>query len=78
MRVFDDGIYRDATAEEMAELTVVLPHDEINELKEFLEASDYKAIKYAEGVMTEEEYAPIRAQRQVWRDRINELEGLIG
>ena len=44
------------------------------ELKRFLADSDYKAIKYAEGQITEEEFAPIRTQRQAWRDEINELE----
>lgn len=43
-------------------------------LKRQLSATDYKAIKFAEGVMTEEEYAPIRTQRQAWRDEINLLE----
>lgn len=46
----------------------------IMELKELLYHSDYKAIKFAEGKLTEEEYAPIREQRQAWRDEINELE----
>ena len=38
-----------------------------------LHNSDYKAIKYAEGELTEEEYAPIREQRRAWRDEINAL-----
>ena len=46
----------------------------INELKKLLSQSDYQAIKYAEGLLTEEEYAPIKAQRQSWRDEINRLE----
>lgn len=46
----------------------------IRELKKLLSASDYKATKFAEGWMTAEEYAPIKAQRQAWRDEINELE----
>lgn len=50
---------------------------EIDELKQALADSDYKAIKYAEGEISEEDYAPIKAQRQAWRDRINELEALI-
>lgn len=58
----DDGI----------ELTV---EEQIADLKAQLAATDYKAIKYAEGWLTEEEYAPIRAERQVIRDQINELEG---
>ena len=48
--------------------------DRIHELKRLLADSDYKAIKFAEGQITEEEFAPIRAQRQAWRSEINELE----
>lgn len=47
---------------------------EILELKIYLSESDYKAIKYAEGWISEEEYKEIKEQRQAWRDRINELE----
>lgn len=50
------------------------PYIEIDELKTKLRDTDYQATKYAEGWFTEEEYAPIKAQRQAWRDRINELE----
>lgn len=48
--------------------------DEIKSLKGELDSSDYKAIKYAEGLIKEEDYAPIREARQALRDRINELE----
>ena len=51
---------------------------EISELKSKLHDTDYQAIKYAEGMFTLSEYAPIREQRQTWRDRINELESEIG
>ena len=47
---------------------------QIDELKSKLAATDYKAMKYAEGFFTEEEYAAIKAQRQAWRDEINQLE----
>jgi len=50
---------------------------EITQLKKQLSDSDYKAIKYAEGQISEEEYASIRAERQGYRDRINELEALL-
>lgn len=46
----------------------------IQELKAQLQATDYKAIKYAEGLISEADYAPIKAERQALRDRINELE----
>ena len=48
--------------------------EEIAMLKAKLAETDYKAIKYAEGLYSEEDYAPIKAQRQAFRDRINELE----
>ena len=46
----------------------------IDVLKHQLSETDYKAIKYAEGLLTEEEYAPIKAERQAMRDEINRLE----
>ena len=50
---------------------------EITQLKKQLSDTDYKAIKYAEGQISEEEYASVRAERQGYRDRINYLEGLL-
>ena len=49
----------------------------INELKRKLSATDYKAIKYAEGLISEEEYAPIKAERIAWREQIGANEELI-
>lgn len=46
----------------------------IQELKSLLNKTDYQAIKYAEGFISEEDYAPIKAQRQKYRDEINKLE----
>lgn len=43
-------------------------------LKNRLKETDYKAIKYAEGWLTDEEYAEIKTERQRIRDEINELE----
>lgn len=50
----------------------------INELKTLLSQSDYRAIKYAEGLYTEEEYKPYKELRQAYRDEINELEAQLG
>jgi hypothetical protein len=50
---------------------------EISQLKKQLSDTDYKAIKYAEGQISEEDYASVRAERQSYRDRINYLEGLM-
>ena len=46
----------------------------IIELKQLLSQSDFRAIKYAEGLYTEEEYLPYKEQRQSYRDEINALE----
>ena len=46
----------------------------IEQCKAQLSATDYQAIKHSEGLISEEDYAPIKAQRQALRDRINALE----
>ncbi len=50
---------------------------EINGLKNLLAQTDYQAIKFAEGSITEDEYKEERAKRQSFRDKINELEKFI-
>lgn len=79
-RIYDNGDYRDMTPEEIAEMEsfTMAPEQLIVELKQQLEATDYKAIKYAEGWLSEEEYAPIKAARQAIRDEINALESQLG
>ena len=57
-----------------AELTVQANKKRIAELKALLQATDYQAIKYIEGFISETDYAPIKAQRRAWRDEINALE----
>lgn len=47
---------------------------QISELRAFLRSSDYKAIKYAEGEISAEEYAPTLAERKAWREEINALQ----
>lgn len=46
----------------------------INELRNMLKATDYKAIKYAEGEITAEEYAETKEKRRAWREEINQLQ----
>ena len=50
---------------------------EIVELKKYLVDTDYKAIKFAEGEITESDYQEVKSQRHDARVRINELESLI-
>lgn len=79
--------YEEITAEEFEQLTYVAPHvpteaelhqaevrGQIAALKRQLAATDYQALKYAEGWISAGDYAEIKAQRQAWRDQINELE----
>jgi len=57
---------------------------EIKEIKEILQkiahlvsnlkSSDYQAIKFSEGELSEEKFAPVREQRRAWRAEINELQ----
>lgn len=51
--------------------------DEVGRIKSLLSGTDYKAIKYAEGELSEEDFSPIREQRREWRNQINELEKLL-
>jgi hypothetical protein len=76
MKIIDNGIIREMTAqEEAAFLNVEIPVEfEIQSLKQMLADTDYKAVKYAEGWLTEAEYADVKEKRQAWRERINELE----
>jgi len=82
--------YEEITAEEFEQLTYVepiAPHEptaaelhqaevrgQIAFLKGQLAATDYQALKHSEGWINEEDYAEVKAQRQAWRDQINELE----
>lgn len=50
---------------------------DIYALKMALAATDYKALKFAEGELTAEEYAPVRDERRALREKINALEAEI-
>lgn len=75
-------LYNNQTGEKIVRVVpdveiTITPEQKIEILKQKLKDTDYKAIKYAEGQLTEEEYASTKAERQGWRDRINELEAQI-
>lgn len=40
-----------------------------------LAETDYQAIKYAEEQLTAQQYAPMKLQRQEWRNEYNSLQG---
>ena len=65
---------RTPTIEELHNDDIQDINREINELKKKLFDTDYKAIKYSEGWLTDKEYAEVKAQREEWRKRINKLE----
>lgn len=48
---------------------------ELAKLKAEMAETDYKTLKYAEGILTEEEYAPIKTERASLRDKINAITG---
>lgn len=73
MKIDDNGTIREMTAEEIAEFQPTV-EQKIASLKQNLADTDYQAIKYAEGAISEEDYAEMKAQRQAWRDEINRLE----
>lgn len=47
---------------------------QIAELKKSLRDTDYKALKYADGAYTEEQYKPVKEARARWRAEINKIE----
>ena len=73
MKIDDNGTIREMTAEEIAEIQPTV-EQQIASLKQNLADTDYKAIKYAEGAISDEDYAETKALRQSWRDEINRLE----
>ena len=56
------------------EIKVIKNNNRIIKLKQKLKDTDYKAIKYAEGELSSEEYAETKLQRRAWREEINKLE----
>lgn len=71
-------LYRNGEIKENPDYTPAVDNSALLEgiasMKAELAATDYKALKYMEGWLTEEEYAPVKARRQEIRDKINELE----
>lgn len=65
---------RTPTVEEVKADETTEINRQIRELKKKLFDTDYKAIKYSEGWLTDKEYAEVKAQREEWRKCINKLE----
>lgn len=71
-------VFKKYTAEELKENKRKQEINDINsqitKLKNDLSSTDYKAIKYAEGYYTEEEYSTIKIERENIRIKIRNLE----
>lgn len=63
--------WKEITEEEYNRVYNIL--SQVAELKWQLSHTDYKAIKYAEGCYTEEEYATTKAEREEIRVQIRQL-----
>lgn len=50
---------------------------EIAGLKQLLAGTDYKALKHADGALSDAEYKETKEYRQQLRDKINELESTL-
>lgn len=46
----------------------------LSQLKTLLADSDYQCWKHADGALTDEEYAPIKAKRDTWRAAYNTIQ----
>lgn len=49
----------------------------IDSCKQKLKATDYKAIKHSEGLISDDDYEEIKTQREEWREAINNYEEMI-
>ena len=76
MKKYCNGEYVEMTAEDLADYETDDRdyQSEIREIKEKHAETDYKCLKFVDGALSEEEYAPVRQYRQSLRDEINTLE----
>lgn len=65
---------RTPSEEETKADSIASINQQIRELQGKLTATDYQALKYSEGWITEKDYTEIKANRQSWRDTINQLQ----
>lgn len=73
MRKCNNGVYSDMTETEIMQNRKIYIQDKIRKLKDQLTQSDYKAIKFAEGLLDKEKYETIKAERQRLRSEIKSL-----
>lgn len=73
MRKCNNGVYSDMSETEIMQSRKIYIQEKIRKLKDQLTQSDYKAIKFAEGLLDKEEYETIKAERQHLRSEIKSL-----
>lgn len=76
MKKYLNGSYVEMTSQDLAEYKEQ-PIDyqaRISELKSELAETDYKCLKFVDGALSEDEYAPVREYRQTLRDKINAMQ----
>lgn len=73
-KIQDGELVKRTQSDRREELDLADISTRISELKKNLSDTDYQAIKYAEGLISEEDYAYMLNQRIAWRDEINQLE----
>ena len=73
MRKYVDGVYSDMTDSEVQQANKMSDREEIRRLKRRLAETDYFAIKFLEGCLSEEKFAAIKAERKKIREKINIL-----
>lgn len=76
-KLVDGEVAERTLGEKARELTTIQNAAKIVKLKKNLYNTDYAVIKIAEGAATVEEYAEVIAQRQAWREEINQLENSV-
>ena len=75
-KIFDNGEYRIVDVAD-SQPTRENVYAEIEQCKAKLASTDYQCLKYAEGELTKDEYAPIRELRKQLRKQINEFEDML-
>ncbi|MCM1365162.1 MAG: hypothetical protein NC122_10070 [Faecalibacterium sp.] len=78
MRKYVDGVCSDMTENEVKQTEQIQISEEIRLLKQQLSETDYIAIKFAEGQLSEAEYADVKTERQKRREKIRELSKIGG
>lgn len=70
----DIQVYIPYTEQELTDIEKENISVEIEQLKQTIASTDYQVLKYIEGCYTEEEFAEIKAHREMLRNLINEKE----